>query len=202
MIAFGQQISREYIRLGGRVIAIENYGSLEVTLSAPASRVGPGEQLLFNASGGGASNGVNWSLDPPPPDGGQITTPGGLYTAPSSISAPRPVTVKATSVADGTSSGTFSLTLNPALLPADLQIGASGGAGNVKVTKQGIWTATSSTAGTGDDWLRITSIQQDTAGGEVNFTVAVNSGGSRDGSLTIAGQSFGVHQSAADASIS
>ena len=73
-----------------------------VTLSASQSR-------QFNASVSGSSLGVVWSMSPVV---GTLSA-SGLYTAPSAVSATQNVTIRAT-LADGSKSGTATVTLQPA----------------------------------------------------------------------------------------
>jgi hypothetical protein len=69
-----------------------------------------------------------------------------------------------------------------------------GGNGNVNVSTGAAcsWTATSNAG-----WLSITSGANGTGNGTVSFSAASHSGGARDGTLTIAGRTFTVHQAEA-----
>jgi hypothetical protein len=81
------------------------------------------------------------------------------------------------------------------IAPGSTTIGASGGAGTpVTVTTAAgcAWTATSNAP-----WLAIGSGASGTGGGTVAYNAAVNTGAERTGTLTIAGQTFTVTQSAA-----
>ena len=76
--------------------------------------------------------------------------------------------------------------------PTSQSIGAAGGAGTqISVTSAAgcAWTAT-----TADGWITITSGASGNGNGTVNFTVAANTGATRSGTLTIAGQTFTVNQ--------
>ena len=79
--------------------------------------------------------------------------------------------------------------------PTSQSIGAAGGAGTpvaVSTNSGCTWAATSNAT-----WLTITSGASGSGGGNVNFTVAANTGIARTGTLTIAGQTFTVNQAAA-----
>jgi hypothetical protein len=87
-----------------------------VTVTPPTVVLGPAGTQDFNAEVTNSPNSnVTWSLQPPPPQGGNIT-PDGLYTAPSPFAGALTVTVIATSVADPTKQGTATVTLIPAPL--------------------------------------------------------------------------------------
>ena len=91
-------------------------GATMMTVSPGSVSLGPlqTQQFLAKTAGSGPNTGsmatiVTWSLSPVV---GSITS-AGLYTAPTSIASSQTVTVKATSVADSTRSGTAIVTLNP-----------------------------------------------------------------------------------------
>jgi hypothetical protein len=69
---------------------------------------------------------------------------------------------------------------------------AIAGSGSVTVSTQGgcNWTAASNAP----SWLSVTSGANGTGNGTVQFSVAANTGGIRDATLTIAGQTFTVYQ--------
>ncbi len=75
--------------------------------------------------------------------------------------------------------------------PTSASFSAIGGTGNVMVPAPGgcNWTAVSN-----DAWLTVTSGSPGMGNGMVGYSVAVNPGGTRIGSLTIAGQTFTVTQ--------
>jgi all-beta uncharacterized protein/BACON domain-containing protein len=79
------------------------------------------------------------------------------------------------------------------LSPTSQSIGAAGGPGTSSVTAGNgcAWTATSNVP-----WITITAGAAGTGNGTVNFTTAANSAPARQGTLTIAGQTFTVNQSA------
>jgi uncharacterized protein (TIGR03437 family) len=85
-----------------------------------------------------------------------------------------------------------SFTINP----ATQSFAAMGGSGSVNVTTgtNCVWTATSNAS-----WLTITSGPSLPGAGTVKFTVAMNTGAQRTGTLTMAGQTFTVAQAAAGA---
>ena len=83
--------------------------------------------------------------------------------------------------------------------PTSQSFTASAGIGSVTVTAGTgcTWTATSN-----DGWITITSGSSGTGNGTVGYSVAANSGAARNGTMTIAGQTFTVSQAAAGCSYS
>ena len=77
------------------------------------------------------------------------------------------------------------------LAPPYHEYDANGGGGNILVIVTGncTWTATSTA-----DWIRITAGASGAGNGLVQFTAAPNTGPSRTGLLTIAGQNHEVRQ--------
>lgn len=117
-LAWAQQPSqptKEYVRAGGKLIAIEIPGSgggggVQVVVTPSSVPLGPSGTAQFNAQVTGTGNtAVNWSLNPMV---GSISS-SGLYTAPASIPTPQNVTVRATSVADGSAYGEATVNLQP-----------------------------------------------------------------------------------------
>jgi hypothetical protein len=101
--------------------------AVNVTVSPLAASLSAGQSQQFGATVTGTSNtAVTWSVSPAV---GSISA-SGLYTAPSSVAAQQNVTIRATSVADGTKSGAATVTLNPtasvtvALSPLTATLGA------------------------------------------------------------------------------
>jgi hypothetical protein len=79
--------------------------------------------------------------------------------------------------------------------PLDANFGPAGGSSNVVITANGTncdWTAVSSNA-----FVTITAGTNGLGSGTVSYTVAANSGTARTGVMTIAGQTFNVHQAGA-----
>jgi hypothetical protein len=78
--------------------------------------------------------------------------------------------------------------------PINESFNASWGTGEVSVTAgtECSWTATNNNV----PWITIISGSSGTGSGTVNYSVAANSGTSRIGTMTIAGQTFTVNQSA------
>jgi hypothetical protein len=70
----------------------------------------------------------------------------------------------------------------------------TGGSGSVAVTASAATCAWTATANVG--WLTLSSGASGTGNGTVAFTVAVNTGAARSGTLTIGGQTFTVSQNA------
>jgi hypothetical protein len=83
---------------------------------------------------------------------------------------------------------------NYSISPTNQSVAAAASTGTVSVTAGPActWTATSNAA-----FLTITSGASGTGNGSVGFTVAANTGGAQNGTLTIAGQTFTVSQAAA-----
>jgi hypothetical protein len=79
------------------------------------------------------------------------------------------------------------------ITPADQSFSALGGTDTITVTANAgcNWTATSNAA-----WITLTSGTSGTGNGSVDFTVAANSGGARTGTVSVAGQTFTVNQTA------
>jgi Putative binding domain, N-terminal/Viral BACON domain len=86
------------------------------------------------------------------------------------------------------------------IAPNNESIAAAGGAGTaIAVTASGgncTWTATSNAS-----WITVTSGATGSGNGSVGFSVAANTGAARNGSLTIAGQTFTANQAAAAAPV-
>lgn len=80
------------------------------------------------------------------------------------------------------------------ITPTSLSFAAAGGTGSVNVTTSAgcNWTAVSNEA-----WITITAGGSGSGNGTVNYSVAANTGSARTGTMTIAGQTFTVDQSAA-----
>lgn len=78
--------------------------------------------------------------------------------------------------------------------PTSQSVGSQGGSNWVTVTATAgcSWTAVS-----GKSWITVTGGASGTGSGTVNYGVASNTGGSRSGAITIAGQTFTVSQAAA-----
>ncbi|HKE84677.1 MAG TPA: BACON domain-containing carbohydrate-binding protein [Vicinamibacterales bacterium] len=92
--------------------------------------------------------------------------------------------------------GTTSPSCTFSISPTTQNVAAAGGTGSVTVstTSTCAWTAASSAP-----FVTITSGASGTGNGSVAFSVAANTGGARNGTMTIAGQPFTVSQAAAPA---
>ena len=183
--------TREYIRLGGRVIAIENSTqSVTVTADCGTGPLGPGESRQCTASvQGGTPATVNWIASV-----GTIGT-SGLYQAPATVTTQQTATITAQWTGDQSRAATATITVNPLLVPVSATIPAAGVTDQtVSVTRNSAWTATAS-----DTWIHVIS-GGGSAPGVVHYSVDPNTGtGQRIGALTIAGQTFAIVQSAPDA---
>jgi hypothetical protein len=79
-------------------------------------KAGAKQQFSVTSAGGGVPV-VYWTVSGAGCSGfgcGNITITGGLYTAPATISGPTPVTITATSVRDFSTTGSVTITINPA----------------------------------------------------------------------------------------
>ena len=79
------------------------------------------------------------------------------------------------------------------LQPTNHNMGAEGGSGSFTVEAPSgcNWTPTAS-----HDWITITNGGSQSGNGSVNFSVAPNTAGVRDGTIRVGGQAFGILQSA------
>ena len=129
-------------------IVIQSSSSVSVTVSPSTAQVATGAQQQFSATVNGATNTtVTWSLSGAGCSGATCGTisGSGLYTAPASVPSPAAVTVRATSVADPTQSGSATVTViaapmltvtpaNPQVKPqGQIQFSASGPQSNIVV---------------------------------------------------------------------
>jgi hypothetical protein len=100
-----------------------------VSVSPATSSVGVNQTKQFSAVVTGTTNtAVNWSVDGGPANGS--IAPSGLYTAPSNIPNPARITVRASSQASTTISGSAAITINPGnAFPqfGPVKLGTSGG---------------------------------------------------------------------------
>lgn len=151
-------------------VQIEN--NLDPTSPSPAACNGPGGVVLTNASGTATCNLVITGA----PGSYQLTALVGGYqdTTPFNLTVTPGVTC---SFSLSSSSQTF---------------GSSGGSGTVSViTTSGCGWAASSNA----SFITVTSGASGTGDGVVGFSVASNTGAARNGTLTIAGQTYTINQS-------
>ncbi len=191
--------TKEYVRLGGRVIAVVS-PDITVTIQSPSRTViGPSETAQFVATVAGLTDqSVTWTVE-----SGSGGIAGGLYTALGTISdgtEPQTVTVKATSDADSSKSATATLTVRPVLDHASRTFTAASASDSIFVTKSGQWTITGK-----PDWIDMdTSSRQDNAW--VAYTVhacaAPDCTANRSATLTIAGRSFLVQQNVNSVAVS
>lgn len=153
-------------------------GSGAVSVTAPA---GVGWQTFVNDSwisitsgSSGAGNGtVNYSV---------AANSGGARTGTMTV-AGRVFTV----TQDAAPSCSYSIS------PTSASYTSGGGIGSVNITTGAgcAWTAASN-----DAWITITSGASGSGNGTVNYSVGINSGAARNGTMTIAGSTFGVAQAA------
>ena len=90
-------------------------------------------------------------------------------------------------------------TCNYSISPTSQSASAGGGSGSVSVTAGSTcaWTATSTA-----QWISVTAGATGMGNGSVSYSVAANTGGTRSGTVTIAGQTFTVNQAAGTQSCS
>jgi BACON domain-containing protein/all-beta uncharacterized protein len=100
------------------------------------------------------------------------------------------------SIAQSASSPTTPAVCTFSIAPSNQSFGDLGGSGSVSVTAPAAcaWTATSAAS-----WLVVTSGATGSGAGTVAFSVSVNTGAARSGTLLVAGQTFTVDQAAAAA---
>ncbi len=89
---------------------------------------------------------------------------------------------------------TDALACDDSIDPTNASHPASGGSGDVSVTS-GSWCDWTAVAN--DGWIHVTSGSPGTGNGRVGYSVDVNSGAARQGTVTIAGKTFTLNQAAA-----
>jgi hypothetical protein len=84
------------------------------------------------------------------------------------------------------------------IAPGSTNVAAPGGSGSIAVTTQSgcQWSASSNAS-----WITVTSGASGTGNGSTGFSVAVNTGGARSGTISVAGRSFTVNQAAVAAPV-
>ncbi len=82
----------------------------------------------------------------------------------------------------------------PIVSPLDVTLGPDGGVGGISVS---ISTGCDWSASSGTPWINVTGGATGSGPGTVSFSAAANTGGSRSGLLTVAGESVTVRQDAA-----
>jgi len=160
----GQQPTKEYIRLGSKVIAVENPPPPPVVLVPPVATLGSLDTLIFNVS---ASNCVAnctpvWGTDDP-----TVATIAPVFGNPNSaVLTPVlwPATVHVTATVGGVVSNSATVQLKPVLDIVSFSFPSGGGQGSVIVTKAGNWTAHPDAG-----WIHFNSPQPD-----VNGDIAAN----------------------------
>jgi hypothetical protein len=177
-----QQPSREYIRLGGRVIAIENYG-LSVSTSSGRTTINPTETVHLAATAN-----VNWSLESSPAGSlANITATSVDYIPPGSPAAPVYDTVTATLQSDSTKTVATAITVKPALCDPNgicsngKTFDTSSGSGTVAVTSPGAWTVNSS-----QNWLTFSYTKSADGNGTITYSFSGAALG-QNATLTITG---------------
>ena len=193
----GQTPSKEYVRLGTQVIAIEE-PSFVINVNPAGFTTGSLDNVQFTASVPGCPTcAVTWSVS----DTSKASigsTSGILSPIASAITAPTTVSVTAT--LSGASPASTTLTILPALSPTSAGYGVVGGTGSFVVDKLGSWCATISGSGTpvtltGPSQYLFncqSNCQIDVANSTGPVTVTYNGAGNQSGVFTInvSGSSF------------
>ena len=183
-------------RTGTATIAGQTFTVTET--GSCATSVAPGTQAIGAAGGPGVVNvttaaGCGWSAT--------TADPWLTITAGASGNGNGTVSFAAAANSGASRTGTITVAGQPAsitesggcassILPASENIVAGGGAGTpvaVTIAAGCAWTATTATP-----WITITSGASGNGNGTVNFTTTANTGPSRSGSISIAGQTLGV----------
>lgn len=195
-----QTLSREYIRLGGRVIAIEGPNV------APAGTLAP-TTLSFRADGSvAAGQPTQITISTQSPAAWTATGPNWTSVSPSTgttsgSAAPYTsvVTVAATPTTGATRTGNINFSVGG--LTADVAVTQTGGvtlspaSANAPSTA---WSGTfnvvapagiawSATLASGSPWLSITSGSSGSGNGPVGFSVQANTGAARSGQINVGG---------------
>lgn len=154
---------REYIRLGGRVIAIENPSAPAPTITTEDSQVlGPGDTMTLTVAN------VNPPVSITPAIGKIDSTANPLvwtYTAPVEISTVQDVTVV---VSVGSMSATTAVKIGPRFTPAAVGVSNAAGSGVATVFRRGPWKPLVSDA----SWLTPEAVE-----GSVRFNYQANTTG-------------------------
>ena len=180
------------LTIAGRTFTLNQGDGCAFSLSATSANIDDsGGQGTFNVQAGG---GCGWTASSAVP----------WITISSGASGSGNGTVRFTVAANGgpsrngviTAGGqTFTVQqgngCSYSLSAAGQSVPAAGGSGSVNVSSSNgcSWTATSNAA-----WLTVTSGGSGSGNGAAGFTAAVNTGASRQGTLTIAGKTFAVDQ--------
>ena len=178
----------------GPVYVRQTTGTCPATVAVmPGNQsVCPGASVTFTAGAAGAGSGYQWRKNGVPINGAT----GSSFTIASAVSGDAgSYDVLVTGACGGPISNAVTLSVAGfTLAPTGQSLPAGSGGGSVTVSTDGAcnWTAASN-----DPWIAITSGASGSGNGTVQYTVAANSGGARTGTLTIAGQTFAVTQSAA-----
>jgi hypothetical protein len=195
---WGQQSRRENIYLDGKLVSVETNSAtpLAVNITSPTSN----PTYITNSSPitlGGSLSGntgttqVSWTND----RGGSGTCSGTTTWTCSGVallSGLNSLIVTAQDSAFNSGSDILTYTYcTYTISPAGADIVGPGGTGSVSVTTSSgcSWTATSN-----NTWITVTGGSSGSGNGTVNYSVAGNNGPARNGTITIAGQTFTVSQ--------
>jgi hypothetical protein len=83
------------------------------------------------------------------------------------------------------------------ILSPEVEFNPGGGTGTIDVTAATNCSRTATTAATAESWIRITSGATGTGSGSIGYSVAVNTGPERSGTIFIAGLAYSIRQSSA-----
>lgn len=143
-LSSAQQLSREYIRMGGRVVAIEHPAAQAVQVTATKDTLAVGETATLSATGGPQGATYTWSVaaaDGSTAPAGQISVQGLYRASITGLTADR--AVKVTATVSASLSGNKIVTVKPVFTPASAvaSVPAEGGTVVVPVFKTTAWTA-------------------------------------------------------------
>jgi BACON domain-containing protein/all-beta uncharacterized protein len=184
------------LTVAGRTVTITQNGSCSYSVSPTSQSFGAGggaNSLAVTAAGGcawTAASNASWISVTGGASGSGNGTVNYAVTSNSSSSARTGTLTVAGRTVTITENGSCSYTISP----TSRTLASGGGSGSVSVTSTSgcAWTASSSAS-----WLQITSGSNGSGSGTVNYTASANTGSaSRTGTLTVAGRTFTLTESA------
>lgn len=204
-VGYSVDLNSGSARSGTMTIASQTFTINQDPASSCSYSISPASQNFIAAGGTGSVNvttvaGCSWTASS---NAGWITVqpPGsgtGSGSVTYSVAANSGVARSGTMAVAGQ---TFTVTQDAggsscsySISPTSGSIGAGGGTGSVNVTASAgcSWTATSNAG-----WITVQPPGSGTGNGTVTYSVSSNTGAARNGTMTIAGQTFTVNQNAA-----
>ncbi|MGD0501006.1 MAG: M36 family metallopeptidase, partial [Bryobacteraceae bacterium] len=184
---------------GHRVRLVQAAGvapvSVVTTSPLPQGSLGAAYSQTLTATGGAPP--YTWSVTSSAVPPGLALTSGGTISGTPTMALTRSFTVQVTDNAAATAFATFVVTIlapcSYSISPTSLSIPGAGETGTIDVTAPVgcSWSASNSLG-----WVAITSRASGTGSGSVAYQVAANGATARSGSITVAGQSVSITQSA------